>query len=127
MDKDELAALDRAATWVGKKPLVLECVENGVWQIRLIFGEGEKNCTAMRQWADAYRATAAEARSVPVETYQRDIALRDEAYAQLEAENAKLRTFAEAFARQPCSCGVMQGAITCAPCQARAALETDHG
>ncbi len=73
------------------------------------------------------RATAAEARSVPVETYQRDIALRDEAYAQLEAENAKLRTFAEAFARQPCSCGVMQGAITCAPCQARAALETDNG
>jgi hypothetical protein len=55
MTQDELAALD-AATWVGKKPLVLECFENGVWQIRLIFGEGEKDCTIMRQWADAYRA-----------------------------------------------------------------------
>lgn len=53
MTNDELAALDRAATQ--KQPMLLECVENGVWQIRLIFGEGEKNCTAMRQWADAYR------------------------------------------------------------------------
>lgn len=54
MTQDELAALDSAATQ--KQPMLLECVENGVWQIRLIFGEGEKNCTAMRQWADAYRA-----------------------------------------------------------------------
>lgn len=52
-EAEKLAALDRAATQ--KQPMLLECVENGVWQIRLIFGEGEKNCTAMRQWADAYR------------------------------------------------------------------------
>jgi len=54
MTNKTLAELDRAE-WAGKLPLLLECVENGVWQIRLIFGEGEKNCTAMRQWADLYR------------------------------------------------------------------------
>ena len=40
-----------------------------------------------------------------------------------EAENARLRAFAQSFAIQPCSCGVMHGAVTCAPCRACAALE----
>lgn len=44
-----------------------------------------------------------------------------------EAENARLRAFAEHYARQPCSCGVMQGAVTCGPCNARQALGAEHG
>jgi hypothetical protein len=52
---NDLAALSEAAT-KGANPMLLECVENGVWQIRLVFGEGDDACHAMRQWADAYRA-----------------------------------------------------------------------
>ena len=51
----DLAALSEAAT-KGANPMLLECVENGVWQIRLVFGEGDDACHAMRQWADAYRS-----------------------------------------------------------------------
>lgn len=56
MPNNDLAALSAAATWCGKKPLVLECVEGGIWQLRLIFGEGDDACRAMRQWSDEYRA-----------------------------------------------------------------------
>lgn len=51
---NDLAALSEAAQ--GANPMLLECVENGVWQIRLVFGKGDDACHAMRQWADAYRA-----------------------------------------------------------------------
>lgn len=55
MTNPDLAALSEAAT-KGANPMLLECVENGVWQIRLVFGEGDDACHAMRQWADAYRS-----------------------------------------------------------------------
>ena len=55
MPTNDLAALSEAATQ-GANPMLLECVENCVWQIRLVFGEGDDACHAMRQWADAYRA-----------------------------------------------------------------------
>ena len=52
---NDLAALSEAATQ-GANPMLLECVENGVWQLRLIFGVGADACHAMRKWSDAYRA-----------------------------------------------------------------------
>jgi hypothetical protein len=43
-----------------------------------------------------------------------------------EAENARLVAFVQRFAIQPCSCGVMQGAVICVPCRARAVIEENQ-